>query len=173
MRDRRTEIEAFHLAWLCAYYALYSPNRIPLKGVRPDLASPRSVLFEVKSRHYSVGPSQNSWFPLMVSQVQGYRAAVQELGLEMAWIFVFCQTTGNLMAKLEPITEADILHRDVYVVPWGVEQYASNSQNPGKYYHISVKHLQTSHSFSQKSAGNSALWLAASLDDVVKECFVH
>jgi len=152
--DIRLRIESTFLNWLCNNFDVKRPasleSRLPPMHVKPDLVYETDplTLIELKCDNWPANEhrSQNCWFKLMVSQDKGYINAAERYGYDVAWILILYRTVKDVRTIFEEMgtfTIEDCLDVEIYVLPQGVEQVATNYANPkGGYYNLSLPRIQ-------------------------------
>jgi hypothetical protein len=181
-QQAKTGISRFHEEWILSHFRLCrpedSPIPLPRLTIRPDfvaLTDPLTII-ELKTRSYQ-DPNRNRdfWWPCMVSQVRGYDLAVSQYGLQHAWIFYLAQSGQNLVNLYYDggIRESDILGRELYFSPHGIERVASNYSSPSGYYYVSLPRLDTEEFARAQPCAGLTLLLHKDLEQELTDAFTY
>lgn len=174
LSEARSGIERLHLDYLCSEFKLLLPHFEDAPAF--DLVA-RNTIFELKSRTFPQYQentrrrfrSDYGWWQLDDEQIKRYEQWAAGKDYSLSWIFVL----GDVVKKMtlcDSCSEEDILHRDIYVVPWDV--YKMVSVNPqGTYRNLGLGRMKRSYNFTERSVLKGKLFVEKSLEIVVDSYF--
>ncbi len=174
LSQARRGIERLHSNYLCSEFKLSRPQFED--GPAFDLIGGNTI-FELKSRTFPLNQedgrrrfrSDYGWWQLDDEQIKRYEQWVAAKNYSLSWIFVLAEIE-NKITLCDSFSEEDILHRDIYVVPW--EVYKLVGINPqGTYRNLGLRRIKRNYSFTETSLVKGKLSVEKGIEEVVADCF--
>mgnify|MGYP001611857950 CR=1 FL=1 len=168
LSQARRGIEKLHLDYLCSQFNFSQPSFE--NGPAFDLVF-RNVIFELKSRTFPLNQenerkrfrSDYAWWQLDEQQIKRYERWVNEKNYSLSWIFVLGDVMNNLTLS-DSFSETDVLHREIYIVPWDV--YKKVSVNPqGTYRNMGLGKIKSDYEFILVDVLKGKLFIEKSIEN--------